>query len=197
MHWAISVVALSVCFLALSTDEVVADTYALTKVEEHVSQRDLEHLASALGVRMVIFDYEVPRNHCVHFSVELHSSDLLEDSIDGPGQCGRGGPHRLTVQWREKDGEVQLYYYLNHLVTGSGGGTSGPRFNVSGYGGRGGGGPAESAGLEFGNRVRLTSASYTGFVFNQNTGQAERDWRKHIVVFVELRENPDGVIGSE
>ena len=175
----------------------MAETYDLTRVQGQVLTRDLQNLGDAVGVKIEMFDYEIPISHCVHFSVELHVDSDPPEVIDARGECSDGGPHRLTVQWRENDGEVQLYFYLYRRDIGQGGGIGGPQFDVSGHGGWSGGGTRSQPVFKFGQRTQLTGASYYKSMKNEYTGLWEREWTKRIVVFAELRENPEVIIGTE
>lgn len=181
----------------LNMGPAMAETYGLTRVQGEVSIRDLENLGHAIGVNMDIFDYEVPIHHCVHFSVELHVNSDPTKVIDARGLCSNEGPHRLTVQWRENDGDVNLYFYLYRRDIRQGSGVGGPRFDIAGHGGWSGGGARSQPVFEIGQRTQLTGASYYKSMKNESSGLWERESTKRIVVFAELRENPEGIIGTE
>lgn len=161
-----------------------------------ITLADYQILAAAAGVRTESFDYEADRPHCVHFWVELTENEEEPELLDACGQCGEAGPHRITIQWREKDDSVGLHFFLHHRKGLRWGGFEGPKFEKpSGPGGRSSGAftPAEFA---FDQRSELTWSEYTAYIRDEATGSMDPTWRKRAVVYVELRENSEGIMGT-
>ena len=171
-----------------------ADTALQVRPQDpEVSQLDLQILAAALGVRTESFDYEASRPHCVHFWVESSVNNAVPDTIDARGACGESGPHRLTIQWRKKDDQVQLYFYLHHRDEKSLLGLGGPHFKIRDAAWEGGGGIQIPTDFNFNQRSKLTEYRYE----RSGSGDPAPSWARSIVVYVELRENPAGIIRTE
>ena len=64
--------AFTLILFMLNMGLAMAETYDLTRVKGQVLTQDLQNLGDAMGVKMEMFDYEIPISHCVHFSVEMH-----------------------------------------------------------------------------------------------------------------------------
>jgi hypothetical protein len=174
-----------------------AETFDMTEVKgEDVTVRDLQYLGYAVGVKMNSFDYEISDHHCVHFWVSLQVDSNEPEVMDARGLCTDAGPHRLTVQWREKEGALNLYFYLYRRdESQSSSGVGGPQIDISGHGvwsGR-----RVSPALDYGVRTTLADVSYGRTVKNEDTGHRVREWTKRIMVQVELRANPEKILGTE
>lgn len=158
-----------------------------------VSHADLQILAATLGVRTESFDYEASRPHCVHFWVESTVNDENPDIIDARGECGESGPHRLTVQWHKKDDKVHLNFYLNHRDEKYSLGLGGPNFDIRDTGWEGGAAIQIPTEFKFGQRSKLTEYRYQ----RSGYGEPTPNWARSIAIFVELRENPERIVGTE
>jgi len=74
-------------------------------------------------------------------------------------------------------------------------GVGGPQIDISGHGfwsGR-----RVSPALDYGVRTTLADFSYGRTVKNEDTGHRVREWTKRIMVQVELRANPEKILGTE
>jgi len=187
--------------LATLSVNAQAGAYELTRAAGDVSWEDLKHLAFAVGVGMAVFDYKIDEDHCIHFFIDLYEGDEAEEpteSMDVGGECDRGGPHRLTVQWRKVDGELEFYFLRHRTDRRGSGGIGGNRIDISGYGVSSGGGVyGPGAKLKYGEQTVLVKLRYAEFSGLAENGTSKQEWSKRIVVFGELRPNPNGIIGTE
>lgn len=186
------------CTLAVHSGHVLAETYELRPGLSDISMQDLRNLAFAVGVDMGIFDYEIAEDHCLHFFVEVREDHDPAETIDSRGVCSVGGPHRLTIQWREQDGELLFHFFLSRRDIRQGGAEYGPRIDVAGNTGwHGGAMYVVPPKLEFGERTALVNLRFPGAAPAPETGRPAPEWSKQITVLGELRENPEGIIGTE
>ncbi|MEE8528897.1 MAG: hypothetical protein V3S70_10035, partial [Gammaproteobacteria bacterium] len=91
----------------LNGNSLASDTPVdLVPVRGDVQFQDLSNLAEFMGIRFKSFDYETAEPHCIHFYVDEKSVNGNTTRHDGSGECGLGGSHRLTVQWKVEDGSL-------------------------------------------------------------------------------------------
>ena len=164
-----------------------------------VTYADLQILGSALGVFSESFDYDWDVPHCVHFTVVISERGAKANQVDARGHCGLDGPHRITIQWRDQDERVGLYF--NHLLREENsyyGGFSGPTFDKPvGAIGTNSSPLTNLAELAYDRPVELTRREYFNSGMDEITQEYVQKVYLSVSVFVELRNNPDRKIGSE
>jgi hypothetical protein len=160
-----------------------AEPIPLQAVTGQVELRDLANVASTLGVHFKIFDYEAPAAHCIHFFVE-EKGPLREERHDAGGECGSGGPQRLTVQWRIQEGELTFHFFRYHRDINQGGSFGGTTILVDGnhtsqY-------RVAPPLLDLGQETLLVHSKF-----------GDGDDAVELKVLAELRANPTGSMGTE
>ena len=163
-----------------------------------VSHADLQILGSALGVFSESFDYESDVPHCVHFTVEVSELGEEANHIDAGGHCGLGGPHRITIQWRDKDDKVSLYFNHMHREENSYyGGFGGPTFDKpAGVIGTNGGPLTSVTEFALGRPLELTRREFFSSGIDETTQEYFHKVHVSVSISVELRSNPEKKIGS-
>lgn len=179
-------ILLGIGFMIVGNPLAVADSVQILPVDGSPQIRDLANLADAVGVRFRIFDYETAEPHCIHFYVEEveDSGDVRRQ--DGHGLCGLAGPHRLTVQWKEAQDQVDFRFLRFRRDSEQGGSVAGPTVPTP----KGAGFTeyaVEPPELAYGDETLLLRGMY-----GWNDGP-----RTEFRVLAELRRNPEGVIGTE
>jgi hypothetical protein len=182
--------------LAGAAHSLSIDTVEIRSPRSDLTHADLQILASAAGVHSESFDYEAEKPHCLHFWLELTENGAAPDLIDAGSECDLAGPHRITVQWREKNDRVTSHFFLQHLGQGNFTGIEGP--TIEKFPGPGGIGIGRNVPLELAYDQRSELTRWTHTASGAETAASE-DWnlRKQAVVYVELRDNPETIIGTK
>jgi hypothetical protein len=172
------------------------DTVKIGSPGSDLTHADLQILASAAGVHSESFDYEAQKPHCLHFWLELTENEAAPDLIDAGSECDLAGPHRITVQWRERNDSVTSHLFLQHLGQGNFTGIEGPTFEK--FPGPSGVAVNRNIPLElaYEQRSELTRWTHTA-TGGENTQGKAWNLRKQAVVYVELRDNPETIIGTK
>lgn len=160
----------------------------LVPVRGDVQFQDLSNLAEFMGIRFKSFDYETAEPHCIHFYVDEKSVNGDTTRHDGRGECGLAGSHRLTVQWKVVDSSVEFRFIRQRRDVAQGSSVWGPKISIPGLGGQSLKG-INSSKLEIGRPAVVLSGSF----YSAGIDQQRMDFK----VLVELRPNPDGIIGTE
>ena len=160
----------------------------LVPVRGDVQFQDLSNLAEFMGIRFKSFDYETAEPHCIHFYVDEKSVNGDTTRHDGRGECGLAGPHRLTIQWKVEDSSVEFRFIRYRRDVDQGSSVWGPKIAIPELGGQSLKRISPSQ-LEIGRPTTVLSGSFSSI------GPDRR--RMEFTVLVELRQNPEGIIGTE
>ena len=160
----------------------------LVPVRGDLQFQDLSNLAEFIGIRFKSFDYETSEPHCIHFYVDEKSANGDTTRHDGSGECGLAGPHRLTVQWKVEECSLDFRFIRYRRDVAQGSSVWGPRIAIPDLGGQSLGRIHPSK-LEIGRPTPVLSGSF----WNTDANQQRMEFK----VLVELRPNPDGIIGTE
>ena len=172
-----------------------AAQHPLTPAEGTASIQDLKNLAWSAGFGLEIFDYDVPRHHCLSFTVELgevfsvHSSETAGEPNSGSDAghiCNTAGAYRLTVQWTRDTPEVEFEFKSYERDSGVGSGIGGTTVNVENAFGWSLYGLPERV-LRLGESTEIVKMAFSV----SKDGQ-----RVPVTIRATLQENPDGQIGS-
>lgn len=166
---------------AFSDDEV-----PVSPVRGVVEMRDLANVASELGLRIEMFDYETSQDHCLHFYVDTSTNDKPVTRHEGGGHCGIAGKHRLTVSWRLDGERAKFSFRRFNREIGQGGMVGGPSISV----------PNSMASTMYEVPQPVFSFESEAVLLHGAYGWKGKSITDFKVV-VELRPNPDGIVGTE
>ena len=162
------------------------DVIELSAVRGPVEMRDLTNIASELGLRIELFDYESTIPHCIHLYVDESVDGGPTVRHDGNGHCGVAGKHRLTISWKIVDGKARFGFKRYHRDFDQGGGIGGPTITVSNSDGhtlfR-----IDPPRLSMNAEAVLVHGAYG------SRGKTITDFK----VIAELRPNAEGIVGTE
>ncbi len=160
----------------------------LAEVHGDVTVQDLFNLSTFLGFHFKIFDYETDGPHCVHFYVDA-KLDIGESSRhDGRGLCSLGGPQRLTVQWKVEADLLEFRFLQFRRDIDQGSSVQGPRIQIP---------LSDGHSLKRVDSPLLQMGDPTILLHVSLRIAAPEQRRMDFKVLVELRPNPNQVIGTE